>query len=108
MAVGANGRIRLGSEEGTNMELGAARIGNIGDTYMIQFAWDTVERIPMSGGVHVTNHPGVSMDDFGVRLVYEARYALTDWVELGGRLGYNLRNINHSGLSYGLSGVFSW
>jgi hypothetical protein len=108
MATGANGRIRLGSEEGTNMEFGAAKIGNIGNTYMMQFAWDTVEKIPMSGGVHVTNHPGVSADDYGVRLVYEARYAFTDWIELGGRVGYNLRNINHAGFSYGLSGVFSW
>jgi hypothetical protein len=90
------------------MEFGAAKIGNIGNTYMMQFAWDTVEKIPMSGGVHVTNHPGVSADDYGVRLVYEARYAFTDWIELGGRVGYNLRNINHSGFSYGLSGVFSW
>lgn len=108
MATGANGRIRLGSEEGTNMEFGAAKIGNIGNTYMMQFAWDTVDKVPMSGGVHATTHPGVSAGDYGVRLVYEARYAFTDWIELGGRVGYNLRNINHSGLSTGLSGVFSW
>jgi hypothetical protein len=90
------------------MELGAAHIGPIGETYMIQLSWDTVDKIPMSGGVHVTNHPGVATDDYGVRLVYEARYALTDWVELGGKVGYNLRNINHSGPSIGMSGVFSW
>ncbi len=108
LAAGAQGRLRLGPEAGTNLVAGAARVGNIGNEYLIQLSWDTVEKVPMSAAVHVTNQPGVSPDDLGVRLVYEARYALTDWLEVGGRAGYQLRNINHTGPSFGGSAVFSW
>jgi len=108
LASGAQGRIRLGPESGTNLLAGAAKVGNVGSDYLLQLSWDTVERIPMSAGVHVTNQPGISQDDFGVRLVYEARYEVTEWVELGGRVGYQLRNINHTGPSFGATTVFSW
>lgn len=108
LTAGVQGRVRLGREEGTNLLLGAARVGTIGDEYLIQLNWDTVPRLPMGAGVHVTNQPGISPDDYGVRLIYEARYELTDWVEIGGRFGWQFRNIFHSGPSFGAGAVFSW
>jgi len=108
LAGGAQGRVRFGPEAGTNLLVGAAKVGNVGSDYLLQLSWDTVERVPMSAGVHVTNQPGISQEDFGVRLVYEARYEVTEWVELGGRVGYQLRNINHTGPSFGATTVFSW
>ncbi|MDF1564055.1 MAG: hypothetical protein P1V51_13485 [Deltaproteobacteria bacterium] len=107
MAGGGQFRLRLGREEGTNLQLGALSIGGLGETYLLQLSWDTVPRMPMSGRVEVTTHPVVE-SDIGVRLIYEARYEFTPWFELGGQVGYGLRNINHGGLSAGVSTVFNW
>ena len=108
MAAGMEGRIRLGPEAGTNLEAGAANIGNIGQSYLLRLSWDSVPKVPMAAGVHVTNQPGLSQDDYGVRLTYEARYAVTDWLEMGAQTGWQLRNINHAGPSIGSTAVFSW
>jgi hypothetical protein len=114
IAGGAEGRIRLGREDGTNLDAGAARIGDIGNRYALRLGWNTIEKLPMAAAVELTDFPGVArrdgseIDDFGVRLIVDARYALTDRVELGGRLGYQLRNIDHAGFSGGLQTVFSW
>lgn len=108
LSAGLEGRMRLGREEGTSLVLGAARIGTLGENYLLQLNWDTVPKVPMAAGVHVTNLPAAVRSDYGVRLVYEARYELTDWVEVGGRVGYQFRNIFHSGPSFGAGTVFKW
>ncbi len=107
-AVGVLGRLRIGREEGTSLLLGASTVGDIGNEFEVELAWDTVERVPMQAGVYVTNQPGVSRDDYGVRLVYEARLEVTEHVQLGGRVGYQLRNIVHGGPSFGATTVFAW
>ena len=105
---GAAGRVRLGPEEGTNLMLGVSAVGQIGQAYTLDLSWDTVERLPMRAGVEVTNQPGVSQEDYGVRLLTELRYEVTDAVQVGGRLGYQLRNIEHAGPSFGGVLVFGW
>ncbi len=114
MAGGAEGRLRLGREEGTSLDAGAARVGRIGTRYALSLAWRSVPRVPMAASIEVTDFPGVaradgsSIEDYGVRLIYDARYQLSDHLELGGRVGWALRNINHAGPSGGLQAVFSW
>ncbi len=105
---GAAGRVRLGPEEGTNLMLGVSAVGQIGQAYTLDLSWDTVERLPMRAGVELTNQPGVSQEDYGVRLLTELRYEVTDAVQVGGRLGYQLRNIEHAGPSFGGVLVFGW
>jgi hypothetical protein len=83
-------------------------VGQIGQAYTLDLSWDTVERLPMRAGVEVTNQPGVSQEDYGVRLLTELRYEVTDAVQVGGRLGYQLRNIEHAGPSFGGVLVFGW
>jgi hypothetical protein len=104
---GGQTSLRVGPELGTNLVLGALSIGELGRTYLIQLAWDTVPHVPMNASVEVTTWP-VSGADLGVRLLYEARYRFTPWFEMGGRVGYGLRNIHHGGLTLGLGTVFSW
>ena len=107
-SIGGEGRLRLGREESSNLLLGGGFVPGIGQEFELALDLDAVPRVPMLAGVYVTNQPGLDLSDLGVRLVYEARYALNDQIELGGRLGYQLRNINHSGPAFGLTAVFSW
>ncbi len=107
-ALGMGGTLRIGQEEGTSLLVGGLHLGDVGQLYHLQLAWNTVPRVPMSAEVSVTNQPGVSLNDYGVRLVYEARYELTDWVQVGGRVGYQLRNIFHNGPGFGGTVVFAW
>jgi hypothetical protein len=106
--VGGALKVRLGREEGTNLLLGAQTLGDIGNVYEIELGWDTVERAPMRAGVYVTNQPGVSRSDYGVRLRYQVLYELTPQLSVGARVGYQLRNITHTGPSAGATAVFSW
>jgi hypothetical protein len=108
LAMGMGGTVRIGQEEGTSLLVGGLHLGSVGQLYQLQLAWNTVPRVPMAAEVSVTNQPGVSLDDYGVRLVYEARYELTDWVQVGGRVGYQLRNIFHNGPGFGATVVFGW
>lgn len=108
LAAGAAAHFRLGDEEGTYLRVGATTIGSVGQVYLLDLSWDTVPRLPMRAGVEVTNQPGVASEDFGVRLFTEVRFELTEQVEIGGRLGYQLRNIQHSGPSFGGVLVFGW
>ncbi len=107
-SVGGEGRLRLGREDSSNLLLGGGFVPGIGQEFELALDFDAVPRVPMLAGVYVTNQPGLDLSDLGVRLVYEARYALNEQVELGGRVGYQLRNINHSGPAFGLTAVFSW
>lgn len=107
-AMGIGGSVRIGPEEDTSLLVGGLHLGDVGQLYQLQLAWNTVPRLPMAAEVSVTNQPGVSLNDYGVRFAYEARYELTDWVQVGGRVGYQLRNINHNGPGFGATVVFGW
>ena len=114
LATGAEGRLRLGREDGTNLDVGAARVGDIGNRYALRLGWNTIERLPMAAAVELTDLPGLArqdgstIDDYGVRLITDARYAFSERLQLGGRVGYQLRNIDHAGFSGGVQAVLSW
>lgn len=98
--------VRFGSETGTSLLVRGATIANIGQRAGLTLAWDAVEGWPMSAEVAVTNEPIGT--DLGVRLVYSVGRSITPWLDITGRVGYQLRDINHSGLSLGLGTSFHW
>lgn len=106
--AGVGGRVRIGYEEGTNLQLGAGRSWAVGDEYMVGLAWNTIPRVPMLASVQVTNKPGLSPDDWGVRLIWEPRVQIRPAFEAGFRVGYQLRNTNHLGPAVGGAMVFKW
>jgi hypothetical protein len=105
---GVGGRVRIGYEEGTNLQLGAGRSWAVGDEYIVGLAWNTIPRVPMLASVQVTNKPGLSPDDWGVRLIWEPRLQIRPAFEAGFRVGYQLRNTNHLGPAVGGAMVFRW
>ena len=98
--------IRFGSETGTSLIVRGATIANIGQRASLALAWDAVRDWPMSAEVVVTNEP--IGEDLGVRLIYTVGRAVTPWLDVSGRVSYQLRDINHSGLSLGLGTTFHW
>ena len=106
--LGAAGHVRLGRDEGTHLRVGITSVGSVGQVYLLELGWDTVPRFPMRAAVEVTNQPGVSAEDYGVRMLQEVRYEVSDSVEIGGRIGYALRNIDHGGPTFGGVVVFGW
>ena len=60
----------------------------------------------MSAEVVVTNEP--IGEDLGVRLIYTVGRSITPWLDVSGRVSYQLRDINHSGLGFGLGTTFHW
>jgi len=106
--AGVGGRVRIGYEESTNLQLGAARSWSVGDEFLMALAWNTIDRFPMTASVQVTNKPGIGSDDWGVRMVYEPRVQIRPALQAGVRVGYQLRNTNHLGPSLGGALVWSW
>ena len=105
LSGGLQGRVRLGYEESTSLQLGAGYTESTGNEFLVALAWNTVPRVPMLASVIVTDLP---VGNYGVRLVYEPRFELRPALELGVRLGYQLRNTNHLGPSVGAAMAFKW
>jgi hypothetical protein len=106
LSTGLELGMRIGSETGTSLTLRGATLRNIGNRANLALAWDAVEGWPMSAEVVVTNEP--IGEDLGVRLLYTVGRSVTPWLDLSGRVGYQLRDINHSGVSLGLGTTFHW
>lgn len=106
LALGMGLLGRIGPERGTNLKIGANSVADIGQTGLVSLTTHVIERIPMSGIFEVTNRPVA--EDVAVRLVYEADLLLTDTVGVTLRIGYNLRTIEHAGLSAGGGLAFHW
>jgi hypothetical protein len=98
--------LRIGSETGTSLLIRGATIANIGQRVSLALAWDAVKGWPMSGEVVVTNEP--IGEDLGVRLIYTLGRSVTPWLDVSGRVSYQLRDINHSGLGFGVGTTFHW
>ncbi|MBI5489162.1 MAG: hypothetical protein HY905_17635 [Deltaproteobacteria bacterium] len=105
--VGGGGKFRIGRPTGTNLELGGGYIESIGYEANVSVNLGLVEHVPLRGHIIVTNMP-VKEGDLGVRLVAEAGWQPASWFEFTALLGYGIRNINHQGLSLGLSVSFLW
>ncbi|WP_257450338.1 hypothetical protein [Archangium lipolyticum] len=98
--------LRIGSEMGTSLLVRGATIAGIGQRASLALAWDAVRGWPMSAEVVVTNEP--IGEDLGVRLIYTVGRSVTPWLDVTGRVGYQLRDINHSGLTLGVGSTFHW
>jgi hypothetical protein len=106
LSTGVELGVRIGSETGTSLTLRGATLRNIGKRANLALAWDAVKGWPMSAEVIVTNEP--IGEDLGVRLLYTVGRSVTPWLDVAGRVGYQLRDINHSGLTLGLGTTFHW
>jgi hypothetical protein len=106
LTTGLDLGLRIGSETGTSLLLRGATVKNIGRRASLALAWDAVRGWPMSAEVVVTNEP--IGEDLGVRLLYSVGRSVTDWLDVSARVGYQLRDINHSGFTLGLGTTFHW
>ncbi|MBW2701991.1 MAG: hypothetical protein JRF33_14335 [Deltaproteobacteria bacterium] len=106
LAAGAELKLRIGKETGTNLVLGGAVLQDIGMLTMLELAWDAVPYFPMSGRVEVTTQP--VGEDIGVRILYQIGFSGLKWFQPTLRVGLALRRIDHVGISAGLGTVFKW
>jgi hypothetical protein len=100
-------RARIGSAEGTHLELAGELLPEIGQRAYIGLHWEAIERLPMATEVVVTDQP-VHSDELAVRLVYELGYRISDRIAVALRPSYQLRTIRHAGPGIGLSTTFDW
>ncbi|HUS30593.1 MAG TPA: hypothetical protein VMZ53_18920 [Kofleriaceae bacterium] len=103
---GARGRIRLGTELGTNLVLGASFTARVGTLLEAAYHWLPNPIVPVQITVQVTDQPVV--EDFGVRLIADVGVRKLSWFYPSARVSYQARNINHSGFSGGLALNFDW
>lgn len=97
---------RIGPERGTNLALAASTLADLGRAASVTLTMHVLDDLPMRGIFEVTNRP--VREDIGVRLIYEAEYRATRVIGLTGRVGYNLRTIDHAGVSFGGGLALHW
>jgi len=106
LLFGLQGRIRIGKEQSTNLVLGVNGTLDVGTEGLITLTIAVFKKWPMAASVIVTNLP--LGRDLGVRFIYQLGWRPVTWVSLDALLGWNIRNINHSGPSFGLGATFRW
>jgi hypothetical protein len=104
--IGGELKLRIGQETGTNLLVGGQLLKDFGAQGLLQLEWNVVRNWPMSAAVVVTNQP--AQENIGVRIVYQISYRARPWLQPTLRLGYNVRNIAHGGMSIGLGLIMSW
>lgn len=107
-AAGAGGLVRVGRIAGTRLEVGGEVLQDFGNLFFLRFAWDTVERIPMSLEMELGERPDPETSSNGVRLVYKAGYEFDGGLTLHAKVGYASRStgldagfVGGLGVSYG-------
>ncbi|MBA3451487.1 MAG: hypothetical protein H0T42_00155 [Deltaproteobacteria bacterium] len=103
---GARGRVRFGSEEGTNLVIGAAFSDKVGTLLEAAYHWLPTAVLPVQLIVQVTDVPVT--EDFGVRLIADVGFRKLSWVYPSARISYQARDIDHSGISGGFALNFDW
>jgi hypothetical protein len=106
MGFGAEGRLRLGSEERTNLTFGASTLQDIGFVSELKLTWDVFKRIPLAFAVAVSDQP--AQGELGVRFSTDVGVRILDWMRPTLQLSYQGRNVTHSGMGAGLGLVFDW
>jgi hypothetical protein len=101
-SVGGRGELRLGSEVGSHVALGAEVLADAGSTGYLRLGWDTVPHFPMAATVELTSLPS-SHRATAVRLIYDVAYPLEGGLRLGLRAGYQARDSAVGGLTLGAS-----
>lgn len=105
-SFGLRAFMRLGPENGTQLQSGLSLIGGLGSEAWINLDLLEVDRVPMRAEVVVTNLP--VGEDLGVSLKAGAGYQLTDAVSVMGHIAWNARTINHHGPGAGASLNINW
>jgi hypothetical protein len=108
LGYGLEGLLRIGPEQGANLQLGVGTTLDIGTSYSVRMGWTTVPRVPMAASVVVTDEPSGTDSDWGVRFAYTPRFELARWLAIEATVGYQLRNIHHQGPVFGGQGVIRW
>jgi len=103
---GARGRVRFGSENGTNLVIGAAFTDKVGTLLEAAYHWLPTKIIPVQLTVQVTDLP--VPEDFGVRLIADVGLRSLSWFYPSLRVSYQARDIDHSGVSGGFALNFDW
>jgi hypothetical protein len=106
LGFGAEGRLRFGPEDATNLSFAASSLEEIGFLSEIHMQWASVPHVPMGFGVAVTDRPNRA--DLGVRLSVDIGWRALSWFQPTVRLSYQGRTVEHSGLGVGLGMVFDW
>ena len=104
--VGGRARLRLGSELGTNLVLGAGFSQGVGTLLEAAYHWLPTPVVPVQLTVQVTDQP--VPEDFGVRLIGDVGLRQLSWFYPSLRLSYQARDIDHAGFSGGLAMNFDW
>ena len=102
--AGGEGRLRLGLDPGTHVELFAGGAGEVGGYGGMGLFWDTVPYVPMNAGVVVSTFPNAEAQS--VQLFYELSVPLGEFVDVQARGTYQARTALYGGIGGGLG--FSW
>ncbi len=103
---GGRGRIRFGSESGTNLIIGAGFTKGVGTLLEAAYNWLPSPVVPIQLSVQVTDMP--VPENFGVRLIGDVGWRKFSWFYPSLRLSYQARDIDHAGFSGGLAMNFDW
>ncbi len=103
---GGRGRIRFGSESGTNLVIGAGFTKGVGTLLEAAYNWLPSATVPVQLSVQVTDMP--VPENFGVRLIGDVGWRKLSWFYPSLRLSYQARDIDHAGFSGGLAMNFDW
>ncbi|MBL9018834.1 MAG: hypothetical protein JNL83_31900 [Myxococcales bacterium] len=103
---GGRGRIRFGSESGTNLVLGAGFTKGVGTLFEAAYTWLPKPAMPVQLVGQVTDMP--VPENFGVRLIVDVGWRGLSWFYPSVRLSYQARDIDHAGFSGGLAMNFDW
>ena len=103
---GGRGRIRFGTEAGTNLILGAGFTKGVGSLFEAAYNWLPRPNMAVLLIGQVTDMP--VPENFGVRLIADVGYRGLSWFYPSVRLSYQARDIDHAGFSGGLAMNFDW
>jgi hypothetical protein len=106
LGFGAEGRLRLGAEEGTNLGFGASTLAGIGFLSELKFQWMAFPRFPLGLGIGVGDQP--TQGDLGVRFSADLGVRMLSWLTPTVQVSYQGRSLAHSGMGAGLGLVFDW
>ncbi len=106
LGFGAEGRVRLGAEDQSNLTFGVSSLSEIGFLSEVRMQWAAIPRMPLGFSVGVSDRP--NQGDLGVRLGADIGYRVRPWFQPALRVSYQGRSLAHSGIGIGTAMVFDW
>jgi hypothetical protein len=104
--LGAEGRLRIGERDGTNLALVARTIERIGFLTDIRFGARPIDRMLLGISVGATNQP--IREDVAVKLGTEVEILAAENVSVILRGSWQGRSTKHSGIGGGAGVGFTW